>query len=119
MRFFMNSGDSNEYILRAYLLDWDGTTRDQECAVCDSHTLEVYSAVYGTDYGAGAGGNFHDGLWLSWRFSGEVFLRVTNTGFPNGVIGGIFFDPYVVTSAYVASPFGISSAGVAPANRLS
>ena len=36
--------------------------------------------------------NFASGVWLVWRVKGHVQVQVTNTGQPNALASGIFFD---------------------------
>jgi hypothetical protein len=58
-----------------YAVDYDHGSRAE--TVLDTRTLS----------------GFVGGVYLVWDLTGNVTLRVTNTGPQNAVVSGLFFDP--------------------------
>jgi hypothetical protein len=72
-----------------YLLDWDGATggfglRDEAVTVTDllGDILDTLDS-----------GQFTNGEYVSWVFSGTVILTLQRESGANAVVSGVFFDP--------------------------
>ena len=76
--------DGGSHQVALYLVDWDAAGRSQRVDVLDAAT----GAVLDTRSVAA----FQGGQFLVWTVSGRVTFRVTNTGSPNAVLSGVFFD---------------------------
>ena len=65
-------------------MDWDNRGRGE--------TVEIRDAVSGALLDSRALSAFAGGQYWRWTLSGHVTIRVTNTGTPNAVVSGLFFD---------------------------
>jgi hypothetical protein len=76
--------DAGAHQLSAYLLDWDTTDRRERIDVLDANdnTLDSQNVTE----------SFHGGVYLVWKVSGHVRIRVTLTRGANPVLSGLFFD---------------------------
>ena len=81
----LNLTDGKSHQLALYLLDWDTNARAQTITLTDPAT----GAVLDTR----SASSFHNGLWLSWKLTGHVQIRIARSGGLNAVLSGIFFDP--------------------------
>jgi len=81
----LNLTDANAHKVSLYALDYDRNNR--------SERIDVLDAATGTVLDTRSISGFAGGQYLSWKLSGHVLLRVTNTGPSNAVISGVFFDP--------------------------
>jgi hypothetical protein len=75
--------DSLTHLVTAYALDWDGNGRTERIDVIDDATGRVIDTR--------TLGSFQNGVYLTWKVTGSVTLRVTNTGPTNAVLSGVFF----------------------------
>jgi hypothetical protein len=75
--------DAAQHQLAIYCLDWDRLSRSQTISILDGTSSAVLDSRSITSFG--------NGLYLVWKISGHVIVRVTNTG-PNAVISGLFLD---------------------------
>jgi hypothetical protein len=67
-----------------YSVDWDGWGRSYRVDVLDGGTgalLDTRTVE-----------QFQNGRYLVWTVTGHVTFRVSNTGTPNAVVNGLFFD---------------------------
>jgi hypothetical protein len=80
----LNFTDGLYHSFEAYVLDYDYKGR--------SETLQVVDAITGAVLDTRQAANFTQGVYYKWTLSGHVKIKVTLTGGPNGVIGGIFFN---------------------------
>jgi regulation of enolase protein 1 (concanavalin A-like superfamily) len=70
--------------LAVYCLDESGGSRTETISVLDGVTSAVLDSRNVS--------SFVNGQYLVWNLSGHVVLNITNTGSPNAVISGLFFD---------------------------
>jgi hypothetical protein len=84
--FDLNLTDGQAHQVALYMMDWDTlNTRAQTVAVTDAATGRLLDARVVT--------NFYTGDYLIWNLKGHVKITLTNTGTPNAMAQGIFFDP--------------------------
>ena len=76
--------DGRSHQVALYALDWDLWGRSQQVDVLDAASGAVLDTRTITA--------FDGGRYLVWTVSGHVAFRVTNTGSPNAVLSGVFFD---------------------------
>ena len=74
-----------DYTLALYFLDWDGHNRSVGVQIIDSDSLKQLAAVQVVR-------NYHDGVYLKYRCSGPVRVRVDTITKPNATLSGIFFS---------------------------
>ena len=67
-----------------YLADYDNRKRAERVQVYDTTTGALLATQDVT--------NFNKGVYATFRVSGAVDFRVTNTGGPSAVVSGVFFD---------------------------
>ena len=79
----VNLTDGQTHAVSLYADDWDSTTRAERIDVIDPSTGNVLDSRTIS--------SFSNGEYLTWNIKGHVQFRVTSTGSPNAVIGGIFF----------------------------
>ena len=77
--------DGQTHDISLYALDYDNEGRSEQIQITSAST----GAVLSTESIA----NFSGGIYLEWAVSGDVVITFTNTGGPNAVLNGIFFDP--------------------------
>ena len=84
--FMINIGmtDGNSHVVSIYMLDWDGTSRNQTITILDA----VSNAVLDTRTFAA----FHDGLYASWNIKGNVIIKVSPNGYTSPVVSGVFLN---------------------------
>lgn len=87
--------DSAPHRVVIYCLDWEGSSRIQ--------TIEVRSAATNALLDSQVLSNFSNGVYLRWNLSGNIKLKVINTGPVNAVVGGLFFDPATAEPAWWAA----------------
>jgi hypothetical protein len=80
----VNLTDGQAHQVAIYVVDWDNRGR--------SETVELRDAVSGALLDSRAISAFAGGQYWRWTLRGHVALRVTNTGTPNAVVSGLFFD---------------------------
>lgn len=80
----LNFNDKLPHRVSFYCLDLTGAGRAQRMDVIDRITGAV---LHSTNLA-----NFAQGVYAIYELSGEVCIRVTNTGLNSAVVGGIFFD---------------------------
>jgi hypothetical protein len=80
----MNFTDGATHQMAVYCLDESGGARTETISVLDAVTSAVLDRRNVS--------NFSDGQYLVWNLSGHVVLNIANTGSPNAVISGLFFD---------------------------
>jgi hypothetical protein len=80
----VNLTDGASHQMSLYLLDWDWGTR--------AETVEVRDAGSNALLDSQTMSNFTGGQYWRWTVSGHVTIRVINTGSPNAVMSGVFFD---------------------------
>ena len=80
----LNLTDANTHQLAVYCLDWFYTNKRQTVDILDvnGNVLNTQSLT----------SSFHSGVYLVWRLSGHVKMRVTRTGGTIAVISGLFFQ---------------------------
>ena len=81
----VNLTDGQTHDISLYALDYDNEGRSEQIQITSAST----GAVLSTESIA----NFSGGVYLEWAVSGDVVITFTNTGGPNAVLNGIFFDP--------------------------
>jgi len=74
--------DPDAHVVSLYVMDWDNCGRTAHVDVLASN---------GTVLNAKDLASFTDGVYASWKVSGHVTIRVTNTGPQNAVLSGFFF----------------------------
>jgi hypothetical protein len=67
-----------------YLLDWDGSSRNETISILDP----VTNTVLDTETFSG----FHNGQYASWNIKGNVTIRVTPNGFVSPAVSGLFLN---------------------------
>jgi len=81
----LNLTDGLSHRVALYCLDWNTTVRAQQIDILDAFDNSVLSSQSVT--------GFNGGQYLIWELKGHLLIRLTNTGSPNAVLSGIFFDP--------------------------
>ncbi len=77
--------DGKTHQLALYLLDWDsGGARAEQIQITDATTGNFLSTENAS--------NYQNGEYLVWNVGGDINIRFTNTGGPNAVLSGMFFD---------------------------
>ena len=76
------------YTLALYFVDWDQRTgrRSVGVEIIDPVSLKQLAAVQVVR-------NYHDGVYLMYRCSGAVRVRIDTITKPNATLSGIFFSP--------------------------
>jgi hypothetical protein len=92
--FHVDLGEHREFIFSVYALDYDIGGRVQQ--------FELLNAANGELLDSQQVDRFHDGVYLKWRISSSVILRVTRLAGANAVLSGFFLDP--TTGEYAATP---------------
>ena len=77
--------DGQTHDITLYALDYDDLGRSEQ--------IQFTSAITGAVLSTESIANFSGGIYLEWAVSGDVVITFTNTGGPNAVLNGIFFDP--------------------------
>jgi hypothetical protein len=100
----VNFSDTATHQFAIYFLDWDyGGSRADTINITDAATNAVLDNRTAT--------SFQNGQYLVWKLSGHVAITITNTGSPNAVISGLFFDvPGAVAPPWFNPPRAYSSA---------
>ena len=80
----LNFTDGGTHQLAVYCLDESGGSRTETLSVLDGVTSAVLDSRNVS--------SFVTGQYFVWNLSGHVVLNITNTGSPNAVISGLFFD---------------------------
>ena len=80
----VNFLDGLEHSLSVYCLDWDRAARSQRVEVLDFDTREVLHSYELQSFG--------EGVYLSYKITGRVILRLTKVQSHNAVLSGLFFD---------------------------
>ena len=75
-----------DYTLALYFVDWDSYRRSVGVEIIDPVSLKQLAAVQVVR-------NYHDGVYLMYRCSGAVRVRVDTITKPNATLSGIFFSP--------------------------
>ncbi len=75
-----------DYTLALYFVDWDGHRRSLGVQIIDPVSLKQLAAVQVVR-------NYHDGVYLMYRCSGPVRVRVDTITEPNATLSGMFFSP--------------------------
>jgi len=78
--------NGRDYTLALYFLDWDGLGRSVGVQIIDPVSLKQLAPVQVVR-------NYRDGLYLSYRCTGPVRVRVDTITKPNATLSGIFFSP--------------------------
>ena len=73
------------YNIELYLLDYDAKGRSEQ--------IQITNAASGAVLSTQSVSNFSSGVYLNWTISGNVVIKVINTGPVNAVVSGLFFDP--------------------------
>jgi hypothetical protein len=76
----LNFADANPHQVALYMLDWDGQ-RSQRVEIVDASNRVLDSRTVS---------GFNAGQYLVWNLTGDVTIRVVNTG-SNAVVSGLFF----------------------------
>jgi hypothetical protein len=76
--------DNAYHRLALYCLDWDTTSRAQTVQLIDGTTGKVLDTRQVS--------NFHNGIYLVWKVSGHVVIKLTRTAGYNAVASGLFLD---------------------------
>ena len=71
---------------RLYFVDWDSHRRSVGVQIIDPVSLKQLAAVQVVR-------NYHDGVYLMYRCSGAVRVRVDTITKPNATLSGMFFSP--------------------------
>jgi RHS repeat-associated protein len=79
----LNYTDTAQHQIALYCVDWDTTARQQRVDILDSNGNVLNSQNVSS---------FNGGIYLVWKVSGHIAIRVTSTGGLNAVISGLFFD---------------------------
>ncbi len=74
------------YTLALYFVDWDSHRRSVGVEIIDPISLKQLAAVQVVR-------NYHEGVYLMYRCSGAVRVRVDTITKPNATLSGIFFSP--------------------------
>jgi Bacterial Ig domain len=112
----VNISDGNTHNLELYFLDWDTTTRAEQVQISD--------AVTGTILDTEKVSSFHSGVYLDWKVSGAIAIKITKTAGANAVLSGIFFDPppalpMLASAGFALAPgSGTPSVGIATLSTL-
>ncbi|WP_165219147.1 dockerin type I domain-containing protein [Aquisphaera insulae] len=83
--------DGKSHPVSLYLLDWDSRGRAEQ--------IQVIDATTGTVLDTRSASSFKGGTYMTWNISGHVNFLITATAGGNGVVGGIFFDGLIRTTA--------------------
>src|SRR5258708_14123263 len=78
--FDVNLTDGNAHQIALYALDWDSQSRSQTIQILDASSQGVLDTQNVS--------SFSTGIYLVWKISGHVTIKVTNTGSSNSVISG-------------------------------
>ena len=81
----VNLTDGQTHDITLYALDYDYYGRNEQ--------IQITSAATGAVLSTETISNFSGGVYLEWAVSGNVVITFTNTGGPNAILNGIFFDP--------------------------
>ncbi|MGZ8901671.1 MAG: chitobiase/beta-hexosaminidase C-terminal domain-containing protein, partial [Limisphaerales bacterium] len=85
LSFRLDLREARALILSVYALDYDSGGRIQQFDLLNPATGELIDSQ--------SVERFHDGVYLKWRISSSVVLRVSRLAGPNAVVSGIFLDP--------------------------
>jgi hypothetical protein len=80
----LNLTDGNVHKISLYLLDWDGSAREDTISIVDAENNTVLNTQ--------SFSSFHNGEYAVWNVQGHVLIQVTKTGGSNAVVSGIFVD---------------------------
>ena len=86
--------DSSLHDLELYFLDWDNGGRSEKVQI---------STTGGTVLDTETVSSFSNGVYLNWKVSGNIVIKITNVSGPNAVLSGIFFDQ-ASASPSIATP---------------
>jgi hypothetical protein len=89
----VNLTDGQVHCLALYFLDWDTTVRSEQ--------VELVSAATGAVLDTETVSSFHGGVYLDWRISGNVIVKITRLAGSNAVLSGLFLDPPPATATLV------------------
>jgi uncharacterized protein YccT (UPF0319 family) len=81
----VNLNDGKAHNIALYALDWDKLGRSEQ--------IQITSAASGAILDTESISSFSSGVYLQWKVSGSVVIRVTRLSGLNAVISGLFFDP--------------------------
>jgi hypothetical protein len=81
--FDVNLADGHSHQVAFYALDWDYQGRSETIQIQDATTNAVLDTEIVT--------KFTNGVYAIWNITGHVKVTVTDTGYPNSVISGVFF----------------------------
>ena len=95
--------DGRPHAIELYAMDFDQRNRNEQIQVSDAATGKVVDTE--------SLSNFAGGAYLKWTISGNLLFTFTNTGGPNAIINGLFFDPPTATITGVASSLNPSTYG--------
>ncbi len=79
----VNLTDGQTHKVSLYALNWEGSGRSEQ--------VDVLDAASGTVLDSETLTSFQNGAYLTWNISGHVVLHITNNGYPNAVVSGLFF----------------------------
>jgi hypothetical protein len=85
----LNLTDGALHKVSLYFIDWDSNSRSEKIDLLDSGT----GAVLDTQQIS----SFTNGVYLAWKMTGKVTIRVTSLVGQNAVVSGIFFGQAQVT----------------------
>jgi YD repeat-containing protein len=80
----LNFSDTAQHQIALYCVDWDTTTRQQRVEILDTNG----NVLNGQDVSS-----FNGGIYLVWKVTGHITIRVTSTAGINAVVSGLFFAP--------------------------
>ena len=89
--------NGQSYNIALYLLDYDARGRSEQ--------IQISNAASGVVLSTQSVSNFSSGVYLNWTISGDVVIKVINTGPVNAVLSGLFFDPASTPSTTAAATF--------------
>ena len=92
--------------LELYFVDWDSRGRTEQVQI---------SNTSGTVLDTEQISSFSGGEYLDWTVSGDVVIKITNTGAPNALLNGVFIDG-VLSGASVAEVAAVPTGGGAGAD---
>ncbi|HEX6797483.1 MAG TPA: serine/threonine-protein kinase [Ktedonobacterales bacterium] len=84
------SDDTTYHQVALYCLDWDSYGRGQTVQVFDARTNTELSMKQLDD--SQQSPQLHNGVYLVWKVSGSITIKLTHTAGYNAVASGLFFD---------------------------
>jgi CSLREA domain-containing protein len=92
----VNLTDGQAHDLELYFLDWDNSRRSEQVQISSAST----GAVLDTETVS----SFTAGVYLDWKVSGNLVIKITRLTGTNAVLGGLFFDPTMSGTAALGQP---------------